>query len=189
MPQRLWFKTGNPSADASLRRINALADPHAHPVPNGLALEDWIEQVLGEIRSLPADLIRSLKPEALYCWDAPRRWDRLRVEEWYSRAQTGLLERLTLVSQHDVEDKAPITLSSAMGVTHDYRHALQEGLRALYPDQAAVPPRMLEQIARIATPNLADGLAVPRAAVGECLELSIVTTAGSTIPEAIPNHH
>jgi hypothetical protein len=189
MPQRLWFKTGNPSADASLRRINALADPHAHPVPNGLALEDWIEQVLGEIRSLPADLIRSLKPEALYCWDAPRRWDRLRVEEWYSRAQTGLLERLTLISRYDAEDNAPITLSSAMGVTHDYRHALREGLRALYPDQASVPPRMLEQIARIATPEPAIGLAVPRAHVGECLELSIITTAASTTPEAIPNHH
>jgi hypothetical protein len=47
---------------------------------------------------------------------------------------------------------------------------------------------MLAQIARIATPNQVDGLVAPRADVGECLELSIVTTAGSAAPEAIQNH-
>jgi hypothetical protein len=189
MAKRLRFDIDDAGADASLRRLAALADPRAHLVADGLELEEWLEDVLREVRCLPESLRRSLKPEALYCWDAPRRWERLRVQEWYSRAQTGLLERLTLISRYDAEDNAPITLSSAMGVTHDYRHALREGLRALYPDQASVPPRMLEQIARIATPEPAIGLAVPRAHVGECLELSIITTAASTTPEAIPNHH
>ncbi len=149
MAKRLRFDTGNASANASLRRLAALADPHACPVTDGLALEDWLEDVLREIRGLPEDLRRSLKPEALYCWDAPRRWDRPRAVEWYGRVARGLLEQLTAISRHDAEEGAPITLSSAIGVTHDYGHSLQEGLRALHPIQVSVPPPMLEQVARI----------------------------------------
>jgi hypothetical protein len=149
MAKRLRFDTGGAGVDASLQRLAALADPHAAPVADGLALEDWLEDVMRQIRCLPEDLRRSLKPEALYCWDAPRRWNRLHAIDWHSRAAAGLMERLTAISRQDAEDNAPITLSSAMRVTHDYRHSLQEGLRALHPIQVSLPQPMLEQVARI----------------------------------------
>jgi hypothetical protein len=68
MAKRLRFDTDDAGTDASLRQLAALADPRAHPVADGLALEDWLEDVLREIRCLPEGLRRSLKPEALYCW-------------------------------------------------------------------------------------------------------------------------
>jgi hypothetical protein len=143
----------------------------------------------------PEPLLAALKestkaaPEILYCWDAPRRWDRLHAIDWHSRAARGLLEQLTAISRHDAEHDAPIRLSSAMGVSHDYRHSLRDGLRALYPDQASVPPPMLEQIARMAGGNEGQEEVAPSSGVEGCFDLAIVTSVTTSIPEATQGPH
>jgi hypothetical protein len=129
----------------------------------------------------PEPLLAALKestkaaPEMLYCWDAPRRWDRLHAIDWHSRAARGLLEQLTAISRHDAEHDAPIRLSSAMGVSHDYRHSLRDGLRALYPDQASVPPPMLEQAARIEVTQVLHEAATRKNDVEHSSSLSTLT--------------
>ncbi len=148
----LRFNTGDASVDARLQRLETLAGQPTHQIEDGVSLEDWIDDVLREMRALPHDILRRLKPEALYCWDSPRRWDTLRIVAWYAKASAGLRQRLAQIADPSVgEADVPAALSASMGVTHSYRHYLNEGLAAIYPPEPAeVPEAMLEQIARIA---------------------------------------
>lgn len=154
----LRFDTGDAGVDARLLRLEALAGQPSHQIEDGLSLEDWIDEVLREVRALPPDLVRRLKPETLYCWDSPRRWDPLRVVSWHAAAATGLRQRLARIADPDLAGaEIPAALSTSMGVTHSYRHILGEGLAAIYPPEpAAVPQTMLEQIARMAAAENAE---------------------------------
>jgi hypothetical protein len=151
--QRLRFGTGDVRVDACLLRLDALANRPSTEIETGASLEDWIEDVLREMRALPHDLLRRLKPEALYCWDSPRKWSPDRSVIWHAKASAVLRQVLAEVVDPSRSGIAlPQALSSSMGVTHSYRHYLQEGLVAMYQQELdPLPDAMLEQLARIAT--------------------------------------
>jgi hypothetical protein len=155
------FDTGIVSADARLLRLEALANQPSDRLADGLALEDWIDDVLREMRGLPHDLLRRLKPEALYAWDSPRKWDMLRIRAWHMKVATDLRKRLAeLIDPRFTGAALPADISASIGVTHSYRHYLGEGLAGVYgPGPAEIPEAMLQQVARIA----AAGAEAPKA--------------------------
>jgi hypothetical protein len=150
--QRPCFRTGDVGVDACLLRLEALANRPSTEIETGAALEDWIEDVLREMRVLPDDPLRRLKPEALYCWDSPRKWSPDRSVIWHAKASAVLRQALAELVDRSLSGIAlPQALSSSMGVTHSYRHYLREGLITMYQQALdSVPDDMLAQIARIA---------------------------------------
>ncbi|HEX2554993.1 MAG TPA: hypothetical protein VHL98_14935 [Microvirga sp.] len=152
MGHPLRFNTGDVSVDARLLRLEALASQPSRTMADGLVLEEWIDRVLAEMRGLPHDVLRRLKPESLYSWDSPRKWDPLRIGSWHARVSADLRQRLAgLIDPSRAGTAAPADISSSMGVTHSYRHYLREGLEAVYGNEAAaLPEAMLEQVARMA---------------------------------------
>lgn len=150
--QRFRFRTGDVRVDACLLRLEALANKPSTEIETGASLEDWIEDVLREMRVLPHDLLRRLKPEWLYCWDSPRKWSADRSVIWHAKASAVLRQALAEVVDPSLSGMAlPRALSSSMGVTHSYRHYLREGLVAMYQQALDPPPStMLEQVGRFA---------------------------------------
>lgn len=148
----LRFNTGDTTVDACLLRLEALAAQPCQSIEDGVSIEEWIEDVLREMRALPHDLLRRLKPEALYSWDSPRRWASPQVLAWHAAASAALRQRLAELIDPRLAGLTLLTaISSSIGVTHSSRHYLQEGLAAMYePELTEVPEEMLEQVARIA---------------------------------------
>jgi hypothetical protein len=93
--------------------------------------------VLREIRCLPEDLRRSLSLRRSTAGMRPAAGTGCTPSSGTAGPRQGLLERLTAISQHDAEQDARMTLSSAMGVTHDYRHSLARGSGLSIPFRSA----------------------------------------------------